>query len=42
MLTQNGLRRQVEFWLKLGAASVIAHGMQSVEAEAAYTKAGDR
>lgn len=41
MLTQNGQRRQVEFWLKLGAASVVAHGMQSVETEAAYTKAGE-
>jgi class 3 adenylate cyclase/tetratricopeptide (TPR) repeat protein len=38
---QNGLRRQLEFWLKLGAASVVAHGLQSVEAEAAYTKAGE-
>jgi class 3 adenylate cyclase/tetratricopeptide (TPR) repeat protein len=41
MPTQNGLRRQVELWLKLGAASVVAHGMQSVEAEAAYTKASE-
>lgn len=37
---KNGLRRQLEFWLKLGAASVVMHGMQSVEAETAYTKAG--
>ncbi|MGF6430452.1 ATP-binding protein [Bradyrhizobium sp. Pha-3] len=41
MPAQDGLRRQVEFWLKLGAASVVAHGMQSAEAEAAYTKAGE-
>lgn len=41
MPPQNGLRRQLEFWLKLGAASVVAHGLQSVEAEAAYTKAGE-
>jgi len=36
---QDGLRRQLEFWLKLGAASVVAHGLQSVEAETAYSKA---
>jgi class 3 adenylate cyclase/tetratricopeptide (TPR) repeat protein len=36
-----GLRRQLEFWLKLGAASVVAHGLQSVETETAYTKAGE-
>ena len=41
MPPQDGLRRQLEFWLKLGAASVVAHGLQSVEAETAYTKAGE-
>lgn len=41
MPPQNGLIRQLEFWLKVGAASTVAHGMQSVEAEAAYTRAGE-
>lgn len=41
MSPQDGRRRQLEFWLKLGAASVVAHGLQSAEAEAAYTKAGE-
>ena len=41
MPPQNGLRRQLEFWLKLGAASVVAHGLKSVEAERAYTRAGE-
>jgi tetratricopeptide (TPR) repeat protein len=36
---QNGLRRQLDFWLKLGSASVVAHGLQSSQAETAYTKA---
>ena len=40
MSPQDGLRPRLEFWLKLGAASVVAHGLQSVEAETAYTKAG--
>ena len=35
----NSLRRQLDFWLKLGSASVVAHGLQSTEAETAYTKA---
>jgi class 3 adenylate cyclase/tetratricopeptide (TPR) repeat protein len=39
MAPQDGLRRQLEFWLKLGAASVVTHGLQSVEAETAYTEA---
>ena len=30
---QEGLRRRLQFWLKLGSASVVAHGLQSVEAE---------
>jgi predicted ATPase len=37
----DGLRRQLEFWLKLGSASVVAHGLQSSEAETAYTKASE-
>ena len=41
MPPQDGLRRQLEFWLKLGAASVVAHGLQSIEAETAYSKAGE-
>jgi class 3 adenylate cyclase/tetratricopeptide (TPR) repeat protein len=42
---QNGLSRQLDFLLKLGSASVVAHGLQSIEAEAAYAEAagiGDR
>jgi class 3 adenylate cyclase/tetratricopeptide (TPR) repeat protein len=38
---QNGRRRQLEFWLKLGSALVVAHGLQSIQAEKAYTKAGE-
>ena len=38
---QDGLRRQLEFWLKLGSASVVAHGLQNIEAETAYSKAGE-
>jgi class 3 adenylate cyclase/tetratricopeptide (TPR) repeat protein len=37
----DGLRRQLEFWLKLGSASVVTHGLQSREAETAYIKAGE-
>ena len=33
------LRRQLQFWLKLGSASVVAYSMQSVEAEKAYAEA---
>ncbi|MGH6678224.1 MAG: ATP-binding protein, partial [Bradyrhizobium sp.] len=40
MRTQDGLRRQLEFWLKFGAAYGVAYGLQSAEAETAYTKAG--
>jgi tetratricopeptide (TPR) repeat protein len=36
---RDGLLRQLDFWLKLGSASVVAHGLQSMEAETAYTKA---
>jgi class 3 adenylate cyclase/tetratricopeptide (TPR) repeat protein len=38
---EEGLKRQREFWLKLGSASVVAYGMQSIEAEQAYIRAGD-
>ena len=41
MPSQDALRRQLEFWLKLGSASVVAHGLQSVEAETAYSRASD-
>lgn len=41
MSPQNGRLRQLELWLKLGSASVVAHGLQSAEAEAAYTKASE-
>jgi class 3 adenylate cyclase/tetratricopeptide (TPR) repeat protein len=41
MPPQEGLRRRLQFWLKLGSASVVAHGLRSVEAEAAYTKASE-
>ena len=37
----DGMRRQLEFSLKLGSASVVAHGLQSVEAEQAYTRASE-
>jgi class 3 adenylate cyclase/tetratricopeptide (TPR) repeat protein len=39
--SQDGLRRQLDFWLKIGSASVVAHGLQSVQAETAYTKADE-
>jgi predicted ATPase len=35
------MRRQLEFSLKLGSASVVANGLQSVEAEQAYVRASD-
>ena len=41
MPPQDGMHRQLEFWLKLGSASVVAHGLQSVEAENAYTRASN-
>ena len=34
----DGMRRQLDFWLKLGSALIVAHGLQSVEAEDAYTE----
>jgi tetratricopeptide (TPR) repeat protein len=41
MAPPDGQRRQLEFWLKLGSASVVAHGLQSSEAETAYIKASE-
>jgi predicted ATPase len=41
MPPQDGMHRQLEFWLKLGSASVVAHGLQSVEAEKAYLRASE-
>jgi tetratricopeptide (TPR) repeat protein len=41
MPPQDGMRRQLEFWLKLGSASVVAYGLQSAEAEQAYTRASE-
>jgi len=35
------MHRQLDFLLKLGAASVVARGLQSVEAEDAYTRASE-
>jgi class 3 adenylate cyclase/tetratricopeptide (TPR) repeat protein len=37
----DGLQRQLDFWLKLGSASVVVHGLQSTQAEAAYTRAAE-
>ncbi len=36
---QDGLRWQLDFWLKLGSASVIVRGLQSTEVETAYANA---
>ena len=41
MSTENGMRRQLDFLLKLGASSVVAHGLQSVQVEDAYTRASE-
>ena len=38
---QERLRRQLEFWLKMGSASVVAHGLHSAQAETAYTRAAE-
>jgi predicted ATPase/class 3 adenylate cyclase len=38
---QDGLPRQLQFWLKLGSASAVAHGLQSVQAETSYAKAAE-
>ena len=37
----DSMRRQLDFWLKLGSALVVVHGLQSVEAEDAYARADD-
>lgn len=37
----DGMRRQLDFLLKLGSALVVVHGLQSVEAEDAYTRADE-
>ena len=36
---QTGLQRQLDFWLKLGSALFVTQGLQSTEAETAYTSA---
>jgi len=36
---QTGLQRQLDFWLKLGSALFVTQGLQSIEAETAYTRA---
>jgi class 3 adenylate cyclase/tetratricopeptide (TPR) repeat protein len=36
-----GLNRQLEFLLKLGSASVVAYGMQSIQVEEAYSRASE-
>ena len=38
---QDRMRRQLDFLLKLGSASVVVHGLQSAEAEDAYTRADE-
>jgi tetratricopeptide (TPR) repeat protein len=37
----DGMRRQLDFLLKLGAASVVLYGSRSAEAEDAYTRANE-
>jgi class 3 adenylate cyclase/tetratricopeptide (TPR) repeat protein len=39
--TQDRMRRQVDFLLKLGSALVVARGVASVEVEDAYTRASE-
>ena len=39
--TPDGMQRQLDFLLKLGSASVVAHGLQSAEVEDAYTRASE-
>ncbi len=41
MPPQEGMRRQLEFSLKLGSALVVVHGLQSVEAEKAFARASE-
>jgi class 3 adenylate cyclase/tetratricopeptide (TPR) repeat protein len=38
---QDGMRRQLDFQLKLGSASVVVRGMQSVDVEDAYSRASE-
>ena len=38
---QIGLQRQLDFWLKLGSALFVTQGLQSIEAETAYTRAAE-
>jgi predicted ATPase/class 3 adenylate cyclase len=38
---QDGMRRQLDFLLKLGSASVVARGLHSPEMEAAYSRASE-
>ena len=37
----DSMRRQLDFWLKLGSALVVVHGLQSAQAEDAYTRADE-
>jgi class 3 adenylate cyclase/tetratricopeptide (TPR) repeat protein len=39
--TPDRMRRQLDFLLQLGSASVVAHGARSAEAEDAYTRANE-
>jgi class 3 adenylate cyclase/tetratricopeptide (TPR) repeat protein len=39
--SQDRMRRQLDFLLKLGSASVVVRGLQSVEVEDAYTRASE-
>lgn len=39
--TQDRMHRQLDFLLKLGAASAVAHGLQSAEMEDAYAQASE-
>ncbi len=41
MPSPEGMNRQLDFLLKLGAASVVTHGMRSAEVEEAYTRANE-
>jgi class 3 adenylate cyclase/tetratricopeptide (TPR) repeat protein len=41
LATQDGMRRQLHFQLKLGSVSVVLRGMQSVEVEDAYSRASE-
>jgi predicted ATPase/class 3 adenylate cyclase len=38
---QDGMRRQLDFQLKLGSASVVLRGMQSLDVEDAYSRASE-